>query len=109
MKDMKPASLIAASLLSLIAMPAAAQDEDWWWNDGWGHMASGGLFMVLFWGGLIILAIVLVRYLIRPDRGSAPPSPGLSANDILAERFARGEIDKDEYEARRRVLSGSAR
>ncbi len=107
--DMKIVSLPAVVVLALAAVPAAAQDEDWWWHDDWGHMASGGLFMVIFWGGLIVLAVVLVRYLVRSDRTGPPPAAGSTPHDILAERFARGEIDKEEYEERRSVLSGNTR
>jgi putative membrane protein len=61
--------------------------------------------MVLFWGGLIAVVVLLVR-----GRGSGEedrPAPrGRSAREILDERFARGEIDRDEYEDRRAALQG---
>jgi uncharacterized membrane protein len=45
----------------------------------------------------------------RPDRrslgGSALAGGANKARHILDERFARGEIDKDDYEERKRVLS----
>ncbi|HSH49366.1 MAG TPA: SHOCT domain-containing protein [Halomonas sp.] len=94
--------------------PALAQryDDSFWhpaW--GWGHMLFGGLMMLVFWGGVIALAVLLVRWLSRtntPDRGGVSES-GLSRRptplEILQERYAKGEIDKQEYEERRKDLS----
>lgn len=77
-----------------------------WWNDaGWGAgqwiaMTAG---MVLFWT-LLALAVYL---LIRTARGDKRPAPPPATPDqILAEGFARGEIDGKEYEARRATLHG---
>jgi len=55
------------------------------------------LFMVLFWGGLVALVIWAV---LRLSRGRPPDS----ALGILNERFARGEIDQQEYEQRKTAL-----
>lgn len=75
-------------------------------NHGWGYGWAGGLFMiitmVLFWGGLITIAVILVRRLGHHD---VPHRD--NAHRILDERFARGEIDREEYEARRHVLAGT--
>jgi putative membrane protein len=75
-------------------------DGDWGWA-GWALMTVG---MVLFWA-LVITAVVLVVRHVAGARGSAaPPPPGSTrAEDVLAERFAAGEIDEDEY--RRRLAS----
>ena len=65
----------------------------------------------LFWG-LVIAALVLgVRWLLRAERHGGPPpaTPPPAQPDplaILRERYARGEIDDEEYERRRRTLSG---
>jgi putative membrane protein len=90
-------------------MPSWAQpavERDWMWHPawGWGHMMFGGLMMIVFWGSLIVLMVLLVRWL-GGAGDSAPRSRG-SALQILQERFARGEIDKEEYEERRRILNG---
>lgn len=82
-----------------------------YWHDGHGmsgwDWALAAIGMIVFWGVLIAAAVALFRYLARnPQRGQtssgagAPPSP----QAILAERFARGEIDEDEYRARLAVL-----
>ena len=71
-------------------------------NYGWGHMLFGGLMMVLVWGAVIALVVLLVRGLTRGRDESAQQRP--TALDILQERYARGEIDQQEYEQRRRDL-----
>lgn len=76
--------------------------------DGWGGGGMiGGLFMmVLFWGGLIALVVILVRWLDRDSRGHFGSTPPRSAAlHLLEERFARGDIDKDEFMERKRLLS----
>ncbi|MFQ5962628.1 MAG: SHOCT domain-containing protein, partial [Candidatus Methylomirabilales bacterium] len=58
------------------------------------------LMMLIFWG-LVIVALVLgIRWLISQGKESRPDSP----IEILRQRYARGEIDKEEYEAKRRDL-----
>ena len=79
---------------------------DWNWDHGWGYMHGfGWLFMVLFWV-LVILGIVsAARWIISsPRQSSPPPSKTKTALDILDERFARGEIEQEEYEQKRQVL-----
>ena len=90
--------------LAVAGSSASAQglNEPNWWSGGWGHMASGGIMMLVVWGGLIVLAVVLVRYLVT---GQRPSADRLSALEILQQRFARGELDQQEYDARRRTLS----
>ena len=77
------------------------------WGGGWYAMILGPLFMILFLAVLVALAVILVRWLGGPWPGIYPPHQLPPANtplDILKERFARGEIDKAEFEDRRRVL-----
>jgi putative membrane protein len=73
-----------------------------WWNGEWNAWAwlvmSTG--MIVFWG-LVLWAVLSVI------RGSSTPSGRREVSDpeqILEQRFARGEIDADEYEHRREVL-----
>ena len=72
----------------------------------WGYgMIFGPLFMILVLAVVIAVAVLLVRWLAGPWQGGSHPMPlGRTPLDILRERFARGEIDKDEFEERRRVL-----
>lgn len=75
-----------------------------------GMMNSGGwpwmLLLILFWGGLIALAVwALIR--IFPNRGGSDGTSGNredNAEEILQKRFARGEIDTEEYERSLEVL-----
>jgi putative membrane protein len=62
--------------------------------------------MILVLALVIAAAVLLVRRLGGPWQGTVPPSPsaGHTPLDILKERFARGEIDKNEFDERRRVL-----
>ncbi len=79
-----------------------------WWDGGWGPMMMfGPLFMILFLAVLIAAIVLLVRWLGGPGQTTMPSNPappGRTPLDILKERFARGEIDKNEFEERRRVL-----
>lgn len=70
-------------------------------------MFFGPLLMILLLALLVAAVILLVRWLGGSWRGTTPPdeaSQGNRALDILKERFARGEIDKEEFEERRRIL-----
>jgi putative membrane protein len=84
-----------------------------WWYAGngawpwWGWV--GFLFMIVFWGLLIWAAVALFRYLAAPERERAVPHRAQTAEEILAERFARGEIDADEYQHRLEALQGAPR
>ncbi|TDD40856.1 SHOCT domain-containing protein [Saccharopolyspora elongata] len=71
----------------------------------WGF-AMMTVSMVLFWALIIVAIVALVRYLGRTGR--AEKGTG-SAEEILAERFARGDIDEEEYRRRLQALSEHGR
>jgi putative membrane protein len=79
----------------------------WWgshagnWN-GWWALAWI-CWMLVIWGGVAALAVFAVRRWRR-----ARPAAG-SPEDILAERYARGEISTEEYQERLAVLRGAGR
>ncbi|MER6032984.1 MULTISPECIES: SHOCT domain-containing protein [unclassified Streptomyces] len=79
------------------------------WYDhsaGWGWFAMS-VGMLLFWALIIALGVLLYRALARPGGNGAPTGPrptGSAAEHLLAERFARGEIDEEEYRHRLAVL-----
>jgi putative membrane protein len=97
-----------ASALALACLPdtrAFAQVNGrngafWHDHDRWGHMMFGGVGMILFWGIIVVLIVLLVRVV---SGGSA--SRARTPMEILQERFAKGEISKEEYEERRKMLS----
>ena len=72
-------------------------------GNGFG-MGFGGGFMWLFW----ILLIVVIVWAVKAVTGSRnnPSERRKSALDILRERYARGEIDKEEFEQKRKDLGG---
>ncbi len=71
---------------------------------GWGY-ALMTVSMVLFWALIILGVIALVRYLARGDRsGDQAAAPRATPEQVLAERFARGEIDEQDYLRRRDQL-----
>ncbi len=74
----------------------------WWYNspfDGgnWWMFGIGFLFMLAFWGVVIAVVVWAIRQFRPSDRLG-------NALSILQERFARGEIDRQEYEERKSLL-----
>jgi putative membrane protein len=76
------------------------------WGGGWYGMILGPLFMILVLAIVIAVAVLLVRWLGGPwpAAGSHQTPSSRTPLEILKGRFARGEIDKEEFEERRRVL-----
>jgi len=73
---------------------------------GWGGMFLGPLFMLLVLAVVIVIVILAVRWLGGQAPGNAGRTEARTALDILRERFARGEIDREEFEDRRKLLQG---
>ena len=70
---------------------------------GWG-MGFGGLFMILFWGLILVGIFALFKWVsVQPLASNG--TRGKTALEILQERYARGEILKEEYEEKRRDLA----
>ena len=105
-------ALGAASLLASLSAPAsvwAQQTPQYYgphmWNGGWHGWFFGPIMMIVFIAVAIVAVVLLVRWLGGAGHGIAPHAPpGKAPLDILKERFARGEIDKEEFEERRRLL-----
>jgi putative membrane protein len=78
------------------------------WGGGWYGVFLGPLMMLLFLGIAVAVIVLIVRWLGGSGHHAhmSPPgaAPGKTPVDILKERFARGEIDKQEFEERKRVL-----
>lgn len=76
---------------------------------GWGY-GWMAISMVVFWGLIIAGIVVLVHYLARSEqpRGGPPADRAPSPEQVLAERFARGEVDEEEYHRRLETLRAAA-
>ena len=74
------------------------------WNGfvGWG-MGFGFIFMLLFWGLVILGIAALIRLLMIPSSPSRS-SRNKTPLEIVQERYARGEIDREEYEQKKSDL-----
>lgn len=101
-----------AALLTMLGPSSAAwaqqRTEPYYgqhmWNGG-GWMFFGPLTMIVFIAAIVVVVVLMVRWLGGTGHGVAPHLPsGRTPLDILQERFARGEIDNEEFEERRRTL-----
>jgi putative membrane protein len=70
---------------------------------GWGY-ALMALSMLLFWVLIVGAVVALVRYLSTGRADRATPTTPNAPEGILAERFARGEIDEEEYRHRMALI-----
>ncbi len=99
-------SVIWAAALIPAAALAQERPYDWGWGIHpmmWGAWGFGMmLMMVLFWALLIAGVVFLIRWLL----GQSKESRTDSALEILRQRYARGEINKDEFESKKRDLGG---
>ena len=100
---------LAASWISLLPQMALAQERPyewgwgmhpmWWMGGAWGIGMM--LMMMLFWGLVIVGIVMGIRWLMREGQERRSDS----ALEILRQRYARGEINKEEFEAKKRDLS----
>ena len=76
------------------------------WSGGWHGWFFGPIMMIVFITVAVVAVVFLVRWLSGTGHGTAHHThvTGRTPLDILKERFAKGEIDKEEYDERRRVL-----
>jgi putative membrane protein len=77
-----------------------------YWGMPWYGMVFGPIMMIAVLATTIIVVVLQVRWL--GGTSYFPPShyrPEKTALDILKERFARGEIEKQEFEEKKRLLS----
>jgi putative membrane protein len=100
-------SFMLAIILLNVAAPVLAQgDGDRYfghhmWDGGW-WMLLGPVWMIVVVGATVAAVVLVVRWLGGTERH--PRGPDKTPMDILKERFARGEIDKQEFEERRSFL-----
>ena len=72
-----------------------------WGGIGWGF---GFIFMLLVWVLVIVAIVALIRWLMLAAGGGKSAAGADRALEILGERYARGDIAKEEFEAKRRDL-----
>ena len=72
-----------------------------WWGPGW--WIVGSFLWLAFWIAVILVIVGLVRGGRGPATATGSMTPALR---VLEERYARGEIDREEFLERRAVLSG---
>lgn len=84
---------------------------DGWSHDGvgWGGWIMMTLAMVAFWGVVFFVVVALFRGTSTSGRTDRLVRRQQSPLEILDERFARGEIDEDEYYARQATLRAAER
>jgi putative membrane protein len=100
--------LVVMGILPAVAWAQGGGDY-WGWGGHpmgwmWGAWGIGmGLMMLLFWGAVIVAIVVGVRWAFGQGRPGSTRSD--TALDILRERYARGEINREEFEQRKRDLT----
>jgi putative membrane protein len=103
------------SALGLFIFSASTAFAQWRGRgyDEWGHGPGmmggygagwfGGIIMVAFWIAVIVGIIFLIRWLVLSTKGGVSGGED-SALEILKKRYARGEIDKKEFEQKKKDL-----
>jgi len=75
---------------------------NWFGNYGYGMgYGYGWFFMIVFWVGIILLILYFVKVL---SKGNTTENRDKGAEEILKERYARGEISKDEFDRMKKDL-----
>jgi putative membrane protein len=101
--------LFTAALVLAAGTPAAAQGTGpmQGWGMGGGMGWGGGMILgPLLTIGLVILLIALIAPFVRSFGGGTAGPRAPTARDILDERYAKGEIDREEYLRRRQDIGG---
>ena len=75
----------------------------WHWHDGMGWWMV--FWMVLFWGAIVTLVVWGVKKLTERGRSESSTSEKRDPLDIAKERYARGEISREEFEQIKKDLS----
>ncbi|MDP2709263.1 MAG: SHOCT domain-containing protein [bacterium] len=78
----------------------------------WGYQGAAGygewigaVIMIVWWLIIVAAIILLVRWVAGQSRGSSTRRGEKTAEDILKERYARGDINKEEFEKMKKDLS----
>lgn len=77
-----------------------------YYGNSWGGMGWGMLFGGVFWIALIVLVIAGVAWFSRSPRDITERDRRSSGLDVLDQRYASGELDREEYLQRKRDILG---
>ncbi len=111
----KTAIIIGGIIIAiLLILPSIMGAFTGWQGGGWGMMGPGmmggfgggwfmPIFMVIFWG-LVIWGIVALVRGVSPSSGTGSSGSLDSPLEILKRRYARGDISREEFEARKKDL-----
>jgi len=102
---------VIPAVLFLVTEAIAQWGGQGGWGMGPGMMGPGmtgwfgPIMMLIFWAAVIVAIILVIRWLVTSGAGSRAQESEASAVEILKKRYARGEIDKAEFEEKKRDLS----
>lgn len=111
----KMALVVGGILVALlVGVPLLWGGRSGWQSDGWGMMGPGmmggfgwmgfgAVFMVVFWGVVIWAVVAFIQGSSHPGTWESRQQD--SAVELLKRRYARGEINKEEYEEKKRDLA----
>lgn len=74
-----------------------------WGHAGWG-MGFGFIFMILFWALVAAGIVAVIRWAMRSSDAAERRPPDKTPLEIVRERYARGEIARQEFEQLKRDL-----
>lgn len=103
---------VVLAILSVLLLPARPAFAHWGryedWSMGSGMMGGmgwfGAILMVAFWVLVLVGLFLLIKWLLIQTRSASAPLSSPPALEILKERYARGEIDKKEFEDKKKDL-----
>ena len=106
--------LAILAISNIYLSPALAQSgryNNWhmgrWMMGDWGMGWFGMIFMIIFWGLIIVGLVSLIRWLVQNMSSKGPSIDRMGSSkaiDILKDRYARGEINRDEFESMKKDL-----
>jgi putative membrane protein len=103
-------SVLVAQIFALVSAKLVHAQYGGYGGWGPGMMGYGlagwfpPIMMLIFWGAVIVAIIFLVRWLVHGNKGSSTFRSEETAVEILKKRYARGEINKEEFEQKRKDL-----
>ncbi len=110
-KTLKMTLLIVGAIIVGFITSSIVLGYPWGWRMHdmlWpGMMRDGHMwFMVIIWIAIIAVIIwAIVAITQKPERSTDPADPDNTALEVLKKRYARGEIEKEEYEAKKKDLN----